>query len=329
MGTATDPKFLLIARLSGQNVAAVVAVWAMLLERASEGAEGTGSGLESGRRGCISGFDCDAADVILGLEAGAARAVLEALTARGLLCGDRVTNWDKRQPRREDPSTERVRRFRERQRRERAAAGGGEGDAGRRAGPDLPGGVLAKGDGGGARADGDFFAGAVPGPDLPGGVLSEGDGGNAGKRTETPEERRREEIPLLSSLRSESMSPSGAAARRRRAEGGLLSRRPPSVEEVRAYCAERGNGVNPGHFVDYYAAQGWRLSNGRVMRDWKAAVRNWEHRDAARSAGQDAARSGRLASGGGRLSDAEARQRHNDEVCRQVAAELEAQGGAF
>ena len=38
-GTATDPKFLVVARLAGQNVAAVVAVWAMLLERASDAGE--------------------------------------------------------------------------------------------------------------------------------------------------------------------------------------------------------------------------------------------------------------------------------------------------
>ena len=55
----------------------------------------------------------------------------------------------------------------------------------------------------------------------------------------------------------------------------------PSPEEVAAYCAERQNSVDATRFCDYYAAQGWRLSNGRQMRDWKAAVRNWEARERA------------------------------------------------
>ncbi len=53
----------------------------------------------------------------------------------------------------------------------------------------------------------------------------------------------------------------------------------PTREQVAQYCAERGNSVNPERFLDYYAAQGWKLSNGCPMKDWKAAVRNWERRD--------------------------------------------------
>ena len=50
---------------------------------------------------------------------------------------------------------------------------------------------------------------------------------------------------------------------------------PPSVEEVRAYCFERGNNVDPERFVDFYESKGWTVGKNR-MRDWKAAVRNWE-----------------------------------------------------
>ncbi|MGN0035417.1 MAG: hypothetical protein ACI364_06790 [Coriobacteriales bacterium] len=54
----------------------------------------------------------------------------------------------------------------------------------------------------------------------------------------------------------------------------------PGVEDVRAYADERGiAGFDAERFVDYYAAQGWKLSNGNRMRDWKAAVRNWARRD--------------------------------------------------
>lgn len=52
---------------------------------------------------------------------------------------------------------------------------------------------------------------------------------------------------------------------------------PPSVEEVRAYCDERKNGIDPQSFIDFYTAKGWKIgSNG--MKDWRAAVRNWESR---------------------------------------------------
>lgn len=53
---------------------------------------------------------------------------------------------------------------------------------------------------------------------------------------------------------------------------------PPTVDEVRAYCQERGNSVNPERFVDFYAAKGWRVGN-QPMKDWKACVRTWEQRD--------------------------------------------------
>lgn len=53
---------------------------------------------------------------------------------------------------------------------------------------------------------------------------------------------------------------------------------PPPVEEVSAYCRERGNTVDPQHFCDFYAAKGWKVGN-QPMKDWKAAVRTWEQRD--------------------------------------------------
>lgn len=50
---------------------------------------------------------------------------------------------------------------------------------------------------------------------------------------------------------------------------------PPTVDEVRSYCHERKNSVDPQHFVDYYEARGWML--GKVkMKDWRSAVRTWE-----------------------------------------------------
>lgn len=53
---------------------------------------------------------------------------------------------------------------------------------------------------------------------------------------------------------------------------------PPTVEEVSAYCKERGNGVDPQRFVDYYTSNGWKVGKN-TMRDWRAAVRTWEKND--------------------------------------------------
>lgn len=53
----------------------------------------------------------------------------------------------------------------------------------------------------------------------------------------------------------------------------------PSVDEVCAYCKERGNRVDPQRFVDFYTANGWTQGRGKPIKDWRAAVRTWEARD--------------------------------------------------
>ena len=53
---------------------------------------------------------------------------------------------------------------------------------------------------------------------------------------------------------------------------------PPTVEDVAAYCRERGSNVDAQRFVDFYASKGWKVGN-TGMKDWHAAVRNWESRD--------------------------------------------------
>ena len=50
---------------------------------------------------------------------------------------------------------------------------------------------------------------------------------------------------------------------------------PPSLEDVKAYCIERKNNVDPNKFIDYYESNGWMVGRNK-MKDWKAAVRSWE-----------------------------------------------------
>ena len=51
---------------------------------------------------------------------------------------------------------------------------------------------------------------------------------------------------------------------------------PPTYKEVRAYCDERGNQVDPVKFVDHYTANGWVQGRGKPIKNWQAAVRYWE-----------------------------------------------------
>lgn len=53
---------------------------------------------------------------------------------------------------------------------------------------------------------------------------------------------------------------------------------PPTVDEVREYCQENGYQIKPEQFVDYYTAIGWMAGKNK-MKDWKAAVRNWNRRE--------------------------------------------------
>ena len=96
-------------------------------------------------------------------------------------------------------------------------------------------------------------------------------------------ERERELINTPHSLLRESTPQGGSPAPvQDKQKATPVSRKPPTPEEVQAYCDERGNGLNAERFCDYYAAQGWKLSNGQPLRDWKAAVRTWESREKER-----------------------------------------------
>lgn len=52
---------------------------------------------------------------------------------------------------------------------------------------------------------------------------------------------------------------------------------PPDIEEVRAYCKDRANGIDPDEWYDFYASKGWMVGRNKMV-DWKAAVRTWENK---------------------------------------------------
>jgi gas vesicle protein len=51
---------------------------------------------------------------------------------------------------------------------------------------------------------------------------------------------------------------------------------PPTVEEIRDYCLERNNNVNPQKFFDHYSVADWHDVNGNKIRNWKQKVIRWE-----------------------------------------------------
>ena len=53
---------------------------------------------------------------------------------------------------------------------------------------------------------------------------------------------------------------------------------PPTLEEVEAYCRERGNNVDAAYFCDYYQSKNWMVGKS-PMSNWHAAVRTWERKD--------------------------------------------------
>lgn len=58
-----------------------------------------------------------------------------------------------------------------------------------------------------------------------------------------------------------------------------VSKNPPTVEEVKAYCSEAGISIDAESFLDYYKSTGWKTSGGTPLYDWMSAARNWARRD--------------------------------------------------
>jgi len=50
---------------------------------------------------------------------------------------------------------------------------------------------------------------------------------------------------------------------------------PPTLEEVADYVLEKGYTWDPEAFFDFYVSKGWKVG-AQPMKDWKAAVRNWD-----------------------------------------------------
>lgn len=75
--------------------------------------------------------------------------------------------------------------------------------------------------------------------------------------------------------REREAAPKNGAVRRTSAQKAFT---PPTVSEVRAYCNERGNNVDPEKFVAHYSASNWVRGKTKIV-NWKACVITWEKQE--------------------------------------------------
>lgn len=100
----TDPKFRVIARKAGRPLTEVLSVFVLMMTNASA----------SDARGELCGWDDEDAAAALDIDPEHVKAIRSAMQGK-VLDGDNLSGWERRQPKREDDSAERVRAFRERQ----------------------------------------------------------------------------------------------------------------------------------------------------------------------------------------------------------------------
>ena len=105
-GAPTDPKWLGIAKRAGVAPGIAVAVAWALMDRASQAAD----------RGSVEGYDAEGLAYFYGCEPEQVDAIVDAMTAKGMVENGRFANWEKRQPKREDGAAERAKEWRERNR---------------------------------------------------------------------------------------------------------------------------------------------------------------------------------------------------------------------
>jgi hypothetical protein len=108
-GAPTDPKWISIARRAGPGVTPgmVASIWWALMDHASQATP----------RGSVASFDVESIADFFGYDETQCNAILVSLRKREMITANNtLAAWEKRQPKREDSSTDRVRKYREQQR---------------------------------------------------------------------------------------------------------------------------------------------------------------------------------------------------------------------
>ncbi len=111
-GAPTDPKWLAIAKRAETLPGVAACFWWALEDYASQHED----------RGSVAGFDVESFAAFSGFDEKQLCNAFQAFQNKGMIVDQRLKSWDKRQPKRDDNSTERVRAFRERQKRNETQA---------------------------------------------------------------------------------------------------------------------------------------------------------------------------------------------------------------
>ena len=107
-------------------------------------------------------------------------------------------------------------------------------------------------------------------------------GDNDENPIETPNEKENENVNVNENEKEKENESPSETKREKQAKEKRKRFSAPSVNEVRDYCRERGNGIDAETFVDFYASKGWKVGNS-PMKDWKSAIRTWEKRESRAS----------------------------------------------
>lgn len=110
-GAPTDDKWLVIAKRSGVPAIMIPSIAWALFDFASQAED----------RGSVAGFDFETYAMKFNIEEDQVRAVYTAMEAKEMIVGGRIAQWEKRQPKREDTSTERMREHRSKKKEASAA----------------------------------------------------------------------------------------------------------------------------------------------------------------------------------------------------------------
>jgi hypothetical protein len=105
----TDPKWRVVARRSGRQLPEVLAVFVFMM---------TNAGANATERGRMTNWSDEDVGAALDMDAEHVTSIREAMQGK-TLDGDKLSGWDRRQPKREDNSSERARAWREEQNRKR------------------------------------------------------------------------------------------------------------------------------------------------------------------------------------------------------------------
>lgn len=91
-----------------------------------------------------------------------------------------------------------------------------------------------------------------------------------------------ESVPILNTNNNKELNITNDSLEQKTNGTPSIKFKPPTVEEVRSYCEERKNGIDPEYFCDFYTSKGWKIGKNS-MKDWKAAVRTFEKRNRPKS----------------------------------------------